>query len=174
VTGTQVVIAQVATPVAGPAIEIRPARMDDEQRVRAFVESLSLRSQTLRFFSGMTRPDKRLVRAMVAVDDQRDVLLAVDGDDRVLGHAMSFQRGDATEIAVVVADEWQGVGLGSRLVRALLRRAIAGGAAHVVMDVMGENRKVLSIIKRWWPDAQVRVESGTVEVLVRITAHPSA
>jgi ribosomal protein S18 acetylase RimI-like enzyme len=172
--GTQVAIPQVSTHTRVQAVEIRPARMDDEQKVRAFVEALSLRSQTLRFFAGVTRPGKRLVGAMIAVDDRRDVLLAVDVDGRIVGHAMSFQRADATEIAVVVADEWQGMGLGSRLVRLLLRRAVVRGAVCVGMDVMGENRKVLSIIKRWWPDAQVRIESGTVEVLARIAAVPEA
>ncbi|MCW2880351.1 MAG: family N-acetyltransferase [Sphaerisporangium sp.] len=167
-TRTQVAIPKISAPAAVPAVQIRPARMDDEQRVRALVEGLSLSSQTLRFFTGLTRPDKRLVGALIARDDRRDVLLAVDGDERVLGHAMSFRRPDATEIAVMVADEWQGLGLGSRLVRALLRRAVARGAVSVGMDVMGENRKVLSIVKRWWPDAEVRVESGTVEILARI------
>ncbi len=169
-TRTQVAIPQVSTDAAVPAVEIRPARMDDEQRVRSFVEELSLRSRTLRFFAGLTRPNRRLVSALIATDDRRDVLLAVDGDDRVIGHAMSFRRDGATEIAVVVADEWQGVGLGSRLVRVLLRRAVARGAVSVGMDVMGENRKVLSMIKRWWPDAEMRVESGTVEVLAPIGA----
>ncbi|MFC4588102.1 GNAT family N-acetyltransferase [Sphaerisporangium corydalis] len=164
---TQVEAPPVSVP-AVTAIELRPARMDDEQRVRAFVEALSLKSQTLRFFAGLTRPDARLVRSMIMIDERRDVLLAVDGDQRVVGHAMSFRRSDATEIAVVVADEWQGLGLGSRLVGTLLRRAVARGAVMVGMDVMGDNRKVLSIIKRWWPDAQVRIESGTVEILARI------
>ncbi|MFG1880047.1 GNAT family N-acetyltransferase [Sphaerisporangium sp. NPDC049003] len=169
-TRTQVAISQVPTDLAVSGVEVRPARMDDEQRVRSFVEGLSLGSQTMRFFAGLTRPSRRLVSALIATDDRRDVLLAVDGDDRVVGHAMSFTRADAAEIAVVVADEWQGVGLGSRLVRTLLRRAVARGAVAVGMDVMGENRKVLSIIKRWWPDAEMRIESGTVEVLAPIGA----
>jgi GNAT superfamily N-acetyltransferase len=167
-TGTQVATHQVPARTDVRSVEIRPARMDDEQRVRAFVEGLSMKSRTLRFFTGLTRPDNRLVRALIAMDDHRDVLLAVDGEDRVVGHAMSFRRAGTTEIAVVVTDEWQGAGLGSRLVRALLRRAVARGAVLVGMDVMGENRRVLSIIKRWWPEAEMRVESGTVEIIARL------
>lgn len=171
VNKTQTAIPPVLRTTA-PAAEIRPARMDDERRVRAFVEGLSPKSQTLRFFAGVTRPSRSLLRSLIAVDDRHDVLLAVDGDQRVVGHAMSVRGTGATEIAVVVADEWQGVGLGSRLVRTLLRRAVARGTVCIGMDVMGENRKVMSIVKRWWPQARVRVEAGTVEVLAMIDGPP--
>ncbi|MFC7386367.1 GNAT family N-acetyltransferase [Sphaerisporangium rhizosphaerae] len=158
-------------PVA--AVRVRPARMDDEDRVRAFVAGLSLRSQSLRFFGGVSRPGRALVSAMVTVGEARDVLLAVDAGERIIGHAMSFTRDGSTEIAVVVADEWQGVGLGSRLVRRLLARAVARGATAVTMDVMGENRKVLSMVARWWPHARMRVVSGTVEIAASLEAAPA-
>ncbi len=152
-----------------PGVEIRPARLDDEERVRLFVLGLSQETRTRRFFMGMTRPSARMVQAMVARDQMRDALLAVVGDEVVVGHAMSFHKEGTAEIAVVVADEWQNVGIGSRLVRTLLRRAAAGGAEHVGMDVMGGNRKVLSMVRRAWPDAIMRVESGSVEVKAGLT-----
>ena len=166
--GTQVGPPPVITARQGTSVELRPARMDDEQRVREFLSGLSPASRTLRFFTGLARPTAALLRALVTVDDRRDILLAVDGAGVVIGHAMSYRRPDATEVAVVVTDQWQGIGIGTRLVRTLLRRAVARGAVYIGMDVMGENRKVLSIIRRWWPDAQVRVECGTVEVLAEI------
>ncbi|MEO3814375.1 GNAT family N-acetyltransferase [Sphaerisporangium sp. B11E5] len=138
--------------------------MDDEERVAAFMAGLSPRTLTQRFFTGCSRPDRRLVRALIAAGGRRDVLLAVDGDERVLGHAMGYLRDGAIEIAVMVADEWQGRGIGSRLVRTLLRRAAARGAHEVGMDVMGDNRRVLAMIKRHWPGARMRVESATVEI----------
>ncbi|MFC6085190.1 GNAT family N-acetyltransferase [Sphaerisporangium aureirubrum] len=153
---------------AVPAVEIRPARMDDEERVGAFVAGLSPRTLTLRFFTGYGRTDRKLVRALIAVDERRDVLLAVDGGERVLGHAMGYLRDGSTEIAVMVADEWQGRGIGSRLVRALLRRAVARGAHEVGMDVMGDNRRVLAMIKRRWPGARMRIEAAVVEVAAPI------
>ncbi|MBG0819844.1 GNAT family N-acetyltransferase [Planomonospora sp. ID91781] len=158
--------AEVRAP--GAEAGIRPARVDDEERIRRFLSGLSLHTQTLRFFTGLGRPAASLVRALLAVDERRDVLLAVHRDD-VVGHAMSFGDGAAAvEIAVVVADDWQGLGLGSRLVRGLLHRAEAKGARTVGMDVMGENRRVLAMIGREWPDAVMRASSGTVEVTVAL------
>jgi GNAT superfamily N-acetyltransferase len=98
------------------------------------------------------------------VDDRRDALVAtLDGE--VIGHAMSYRGGTAdVEIAVVVTDRWQGHGLGPRLVGALLLRAAGRGATTVGMDVMGENRRALRMVRRLWPDATMTVVSGVVEV----------
>ncbi|MFC4057125.1 GNAT family N-acetyltransferase [Planomonospora corallina] len=161
-----------ARPPAGARIEIRPARMEDEDRMRGFLCDLSPRTQVLRFFTALGNPGAGLVRSLLRVDERRDVLVAVCGET-VVGHAMSFSRGAAeVEISVVVADRWQGSGLGSRLVGRLLHRAEAGGARTVGMDVLGENRRVLAMIRGWWPDATMKASSGTVEVAARLRRSP--
>ncbi|WP_440087849.1 N-acetyltransferase family protein [Streptosporangium sp. LJ11] len=157
----------VAT-VPGGAVDIRPARPDDEEGIRRFLGGLSPRTQARRFFTGMGRPSASFVRTLLTVDERRDALLAVHGN-LLVGHAMSYRGEEAdVEIAVVVGDEWQGMGLGSRLVRTLMRRAEARGARTVGMDVLGDNRTVLAMVRRTWPEATMRVSSGTVEVTARI------
>lgn len=151
-----------------PLVDVRAARPgDDEARVRLFVEGLSQDTLTNRFFVGLGRPSASLIRAMVARDDRRDALLALHGD-AVIGHAMSHladgSSGVEAEIAVVVDDRWQGLGLGSRLVRTLLRRASVRGAVAVGMDVMTENRRVLSMVRRAWPSATINTEGTSVEI----------
>ncbi|MFG1708262.1 GNAT family N-acetyltransferase [Nonomuraea sp. M3C6] len=145
--------------------QIRPARPDDEEWIRRFLAGLSLHTQTLRFFTGVTTPAASLVRALLAVDERRDALVATTAGSEIVGHAMSY-RGECAdvEIAVVVADQWQGFGLGPELIDTLLLRAAVRGARTVGMDVLGENRRVLRLIRRLWPDAQMKVTSGSVEV----------
>ncbi|NUW32724.1 GNAT family N-acetyltransferase [Nonomuraea sp. SMC257] len=148
--------------------QIRPARPDDEERIGRFLSGLSLHTRTLRFFTGVGRPAASLVRALIALDERRDALVAtLDGE--IIGHAMSY-RGCANdvEVAVVVTDQWQGFGLGPRLIDALLFRAAVRGATTVGMDVMGENRRALRMIRRQWPDAVLKVVSGSVEVTAMI------
>jgi acetyltransferase len=36
------------------------------------------------------------------------------------------------------------------------------------MDVLGENRRVLRLIRRLWPEAEMKVASGSVEVTAMI------
>jgi predicted N-acetyltransferase YhbS len=148
--------------------QIRPARPDDYERIRCFLTRLSLHTQSLRFFTGLGTPATSLVCALIAVDERRDALVAtLEGE--IIGHAMSY-RGGVTdvEIAVVVADEWQGKGLGPHLINTLLFRAAVRGAKTVGMDVLGENRRVLRMIRRLWPDAQMKVTSGSVAVTAMI------
>lgn len=151
-------------------VDIRPARSDDAERVGIFVRNLSLHTQTLRFFTGLANPSPSMLQTMVTVNDSRDALLALH-DGEVVGHAMSF-FGPAgnVEIAVVVADEWQGKGLGLRIVQTLARRAAAIGATTVGMDVMGENRKVITMVRKMWPDARMTVSAGTVEITASLQA----
>jgi acetyltransferase len=148
---------------------MRPARPDDEERIRRFLIGLSLHTQTLRFFTGITTPAAGLVRTLLTVDEHRDALVATTAGGEIVGHAMSY-RGGCTdvEIAVVVADRWQGFGLGPRLIDTLLLRAAVRGARTVGMDVLGENRRALRLIRRKWPDASMKVSSGSVEVTAMI------
>ncbi|WP_062430495.1 GNAT family N-acetyltransferase [Herbidospora daliensis] len=142
-------------------VDVRPAGPDDADGVRKFLLDLSLRTQTHRFFAGLTRPTNTLVGAMLARDERRDALLATV-DAMVIGHAMAYRKGEEAEIAVVVADAWQGQGVGSRLIRELVARA--DGVRWLTMDVMGENRRVLAMINRAWPEAEMAVEHGSVQV----------
>jgi GNAT superfamily N-acetyltransferase len=148
--------------------QIRPARPDDEERIRRFLTGLSLHTQTLRFFTGLSTPGTGLVRILLAVDERRDALVAtMEGE--VVGHAMSYRGACAdVEVAVVVADQWQGFGLGSKLIDTLLLRAAVRGARTVGMDVLGENRRVLGLIRRYWPEAEMKVTSGSVAVTAMI------
>jgi GNAT superfamily N-acetyltransferase len=57
------------------------------------------------------------------------------------------------EIGVAVTDTRQGRGVGSALTRELAARARARGATTVAMDVLAENRRVLSMIAGHWPAA---------------------
>jgi hypothetical protein len=58
-----------------------------------------------------------------------------------------------TEIGVVIADARQGRGVGSALTRTLARRAQARGATTILMDVLAENRDMLTMITNHFPAA---------------------
>ena len=74
-------------------------------------------------------------------------------------------RGLVTEFGVVVADAWQGQGVGSALVRALISRAQARGVTSLSMEVLPGNRDVLAMIAGHWPAARTHrgVDSVTIQ-----------
>ena len=117
-----------------------------------------MHTRYLRFFAGALPVSPAMLRILAGERDGADVLVAI-GNGAIIGHAMAVDSagpgGEATaEIGVVVADAWQGRGVGSGLVRALAARARARGATALVMEVMAENQRVLAMIAHRWPGAR--------------------
>ena len=143
---------------------IRQPCNSDREPIREFLAGLSPRARYLRFFSGAPPTSGAMRRIMAGGSPRTDVLVATAGHGMIIGHAMAGDSdgpGGAllTEIGVVVADGYRGRGVGSALVRQLVARAEVRGATAVVMEVLAENRQVLTMIADHWPAAS-RERSG--------------
>ena len=79
-----------------------------------------------------------------------------------------------TDIGVVVADSWQGRGLGSALMRAVVTGAQARGVALLEMDVLGHNRQVLDMITSHWPAARIEHSPDCVSIRIRLPQRNSS
>jgi GNAT superfamily N-acetyltransferase len=149
-SGTQV---KARVPVTAA---IRPASAADTDALAGFFAGLSAQSRYLRFFAPVT-PGPALVRRMAGGDGQADAVVAVRGGV-IIGHGMGVDqdgpRGTRTaDVGVVVADVWQGLGVGSALVSALADRARARGVTSLTMDVLPANHRMRALIARHWPAA---------------------
>jgi ribosomal protein S18 acetylase RimI-like enzyme len=146
-----------ASAAAHPAsAELRLARPTDLAALGEFFAGLSPRTRYLRFFAAITPTGSMLRR--LAGGDGADVLVATDGGV-IIGHAMAVDRagpghGSTADVGVVVADAWQGRGIGSALMRALTSRAQARGVAWLTMDVQHGNMLMRAIIARRWAAAR--------------------
>ena len=69
---------------------------------------------------------------------------------------------------MVVADAWQGRGVGAALMRALVRRAQARGVTGVSMDVLPSNRAVLAMITSHWAAARTDRSADSVTVQIQL------
>ena len=72
------------------------------------------------------------------------------------------------DIGVVVNDAWQGRGVGSALMRALITGAQARGVTTLEMDVLDSNRQVLAMVTGHWPAARVDRNSDGFAIRVRL------
>jgi len=111
-------------------LELRALQPADAPRVQDFVRNLSARSRLERFFTPLAElSPAQLVRI---TSGQGLSLAALVGNDKIIGLAEYFRvRRDEVEFAVVVADDWQGQGLGEQLLRALLDHAGRAGIERV-------------------------------------------
>jgi len=143
--------------------EIRQACSTDHAALSEFLIGLSPRVRYLRFFSGAPPTSGAMLRILTGGCGCTDALVATE-NGVIIGHAMASDTtghggGHRTEIGVVVADGRRGMGVGSALMRCLLSRAQARGATALVMEVLAENRQVITMITDHWP-VTYRDQSG--------------
>jgi len=148
-----------------------------------FFAGLSAQTRYLRFFGPVT-PTPVLLRLLSGGGANVDAVVAVRGGV-IIGHAMAAdqpgtegsrrpggvrdpQEPAVTEIGVVVADAWQGRGVGSALVRALVTRAQARGVTSMAMEALHANHRVLAMIQRRWPAAEIRRFRDCAAIHVRL------
>jgi GNAT superfamily N-acetyltransferase len=150
---------------------IRPAHPDDLAALSDFFAGLSVETRYLRFF-GPVMPGQALLRQLCGLPDTIDAVIAVRGGV-IVGHAMAVDRtgqqgSRVTDIGVVVADAWQGQGLGSALTRALVTGARVRGVTLMEMEVLSGNRHVLDMITSHWPGARIGHIGDSVSIGVQL------
>ena len=137
---------RIETPVCGaPIMQIRSIEVTDTALIREFVQSLSFDTRYLRFMSAVKELSAPMIDRLTRVDHRRDAALIgivnTDGMDRVVGVAryVANDDGESCEFAIVVADDWQRRGLGSRLLARLVNRAATRGLKRIGGDVLAIN-----------------------------------
>jgi len=144
-------LSQTWTLPSGQSVVVRPVRHDDGDRELAFVSALSLKSRYQRLLSGGVNVTPEWIDFMTRIDYRRHMAFAVtmpgDGTEQfVESVAMSsIHQGPAAEVALVLADAWQGKGLGRRLLETLLEHAASAGISEAAGLVLAENVAMLSL-----------------------------
>jgi GNAT superfamily N-acetyltransferase len=166
--GTQIVAGVSAT-------TIRPASAADPGALTDFFAGLSMQSRYLRFFAPVM-PGPKLLSRMSGGDRCVNAVVAVR-DGVVIGHGMAVDQAGphgarTADVGVVVADAWQGLGVGSALMRALTAGARARGVTSLTMDVLPGNHRMLALIARHWPAARAMSSGGFATFRVLLAGHP--
>jgi GNAT superfamily N-acetyltransferase len=151
---------------------IRQACYSDRGQISEFLGGLSLQARYLRFFTGAPPTGPAMLRILAGGDDRADVVVAIK-DGVIIGHAMACDTtgpggSHLTEIGVVVTDACQGRGIGSALMRTLSARAWARGVTAATMEVLAENRRVLTMIGDRWPAASQQRSGSFVTIQAQL------
>ena len=141
---------------------VRPIRPQDAQMLQDMVQRLSSESRYFRFISSMAAlPPAMLARftlidydremALVAVFKERNI--GADGEtletERIVGVSRYITNADQTscEFALVVADDFSGKGLGSRLMLNIMDVAREKGLSQIEGLVLTRNPGMLKLMK---------------------------
>ncbi len=138
----------------GTPVTIRPIRPEDAGIEQEFVRNLSDESRYFRFMDTVRELSPRMLTHFTQVDYERHMaLIAVTGDKgREVEVAVARYVADddlrGCEFAIVVADDWQHKGLGTRLLQALMTAARSTGLRVMHGKVLAANHKMIALMAR--------------------------
>ncbi|MBI3637262.1 MAG: GNAT family N-acetyltransferase [Candidatus Rokubacteria bacterium] len=155
----------------GRRVRVRPIRADDAGRLVELYDRLSRHTAYQRFFTIMKRLPPDWATLLASVDYQRRLALVAEAEtpDGIQIIAVAryepTERADTVEVAFVVQDNWQGHGLGRRLLDDLLAAAEARGHPRFCAWVLGDNYRMLDLLTRFTRVESRTFESGVAEII---------
>jgi len=158
-------------PAGASAVTIRPLRPEDLALERRFIEALSPQTlyQRLQYFA-TSASERDLARLLdldyydrlavggVTQDATGDTLVGVSRYARIPGTRRA-------ECAIVVADGWQGRGLGSELMRSLVNAAQARDIDWLEGSTLAENARISNWGRRFGFSVHTEPNSGGLVVV---------
>jgi acetyltransferase len=146
-------LAESFEPIVGQSVTLRPLRRDDQDIEHAFVSGLSPETRHNRLLGGAIRITREYIERLTNVDLDRDMALAaitmLEGRETLIGVSRYvLVAPEACEFAVVIADAWQGRGIGRRLMEKLIGIARKRGLKRIYGDVLSANRPMLEMTAR--------------------------
>ncbi|MEO1471380.1 MAG: GNAT family N-acetyltransferase, partial [Pseudomonadota bacterium] len=137
----------------------------------AFFASLPARDLRMRFFSSMRRVPPSMIATLTQIDYARAMaFVALDpADGRMLGavRLSTDADGERAEYGVAVRSDLAGKGLGTALMRRIIRHGREIGLAEIWGDVLAENAGMLHVAGRLGFEAAPS-EEGVVQVALRM------
>lgn len=158
----------------GTNVLIRPIRPEDAHLEQTFVRNLSAEAKYFRFMQTLRELSPPMLVRLTQIDYDRELALVAvtqqDGREVELAVARYALNPDgrSAEFALVVADRWQGKGIGGRLLTALMEAAKGRGLRTLVGEVLENNAHMLRLAQHLGfdvgghPDDPVRIVTKTL------------
>ena len=138
----------------GQEVLLRPIKPEDEPMWLEWFQSLSEEAIRYRFFQ-MIKDTPHEVRVRYCnIDYDREIALVAEivenGKRKILGVTRLSKESDGKhgEMAFIVSDYWQGLGLGTKLVDYTLDLAKQQGVESVYVIMLQDNYRALSLTKK--------------------------
>ena len=138
----------------GVNITIRPIRPEDAVLEKNFHQRLSERTKYFRFMQALHELTPEMIVRFTQIDYDREMAFVAVTEDKSMPSELGVGRylmnpdGNSVEFALVVADDCQCLGIGSRLMKALMQTAKANGMSFFEGEVLAVNKPMLSLVTK--------------------------
>src|SRR4051794_19840147 len=157
----------------GRTLRLRSPRHSDRGDLTLFLAALSPASMSSRFHAAV-RPRGELIEQYLDPDWKgRGALIAelagpAGGRVVALGSYDRLRAPAGAEVALAVADDLQGIGIGTRLLEQLAGRAAENGIARLMLEIQTGNAPMIGVVRdAGFPFAST-ARGGVIEMTVQI------
>jgi len=164
----------------GRRLLLRPIRPEDTPRHRQFLARVTPRDLYTRFFTGVRELPEADLAHLTQIDYDRDMAFVAvareaAGDEEIIGvvRACADPDNDAAEFAVLVRSDLKGQGLGTLLMRRLIRYCRERGTRELCGDVMSENTAMLHLARSLGFSVR-RTEQNVATVALNLERQPTS
>jgi acetyltransferase len=145
----------------GGQYTVRPIHPDDAQMLQALVRQLSPESRYFRFVSSLSELSPAMLARFTLIDYDREMALVavfkerkadaegvITETERIIGVSRYITNPDQSscEFSLVVADDFAGKGLGSRLMESIMEVAREKGLTEIEGLVLAKNPAMLNLM----------------------------
>ena len=155
----------------GSDVQIRPVRPEDKPLFVAGWSRLSSESVYRRFLQPRRQLSVDELAFFTEIDHvDHEAVGAIAGGEGVgvARYIRSAARPHAAEAAVTVVDDWQGRGLGGKLLRRLCARATENGVRIFTAHLLATNEAMLTLLEQLGKVTVTQRDGPTIEVDVEL------
>jgi GNAT superfamily N-acetyltransferase len=156
-------------------VYIRIATPSDSEKLLSMFARASSETIYKRFHIPYPEVPEWIVDLMLGTDHHDKESLVAVAEEKIVGHAMYVRFGDDTEaeMAIIVEDRWQSMGVGKALLSELEERARLWGIDTFTGEVLATNRVMLGLAAMF-AGTDYKIEDGVYHVRMPLQTIESA
>jgi acetyltransferase len=153
-------------------VRLRPIKPEDEGRFNELFKSLSAETMRFRFFEIIKEFSHEMLTRYCNLDYDREIAIVAELPDsrRIIGVVRLIIDPDekSGEYAVLVGDQWQGFGLGHKLIGSIIEMAKDKHLEKIYGYVMANNYKMLNLCNGIGFKAE-KIDEDTLKMSLDVT-----
>lgn len=157
----------------GKTMLVRPLLPSDEIAYRNFFYSLQAETIYLRFFHTVKIFSRKMAQEHWASMDYRKNISLIGivqnrGNKEIVAIGTYARIDDKrAEVAFVVREDFHNLGIGGYILMELQKIASANGYDGFIATTLAENKSMLHLFKKYFPDAKISAKEGELEIWMK-------
>ena len=162
----------------GKRVFLRPIKPADESSIRDMFYRFSEQTRFFRYHAVIKAMPHNKLQVFCNTDYESEMALVGFVQEGEREEAVAVARyyadpsGKSAEVAFVIRDDWQRLGLGKILFNRLVEIARSKGIERFTAEVLGENRSMLNLFAHSGHPMQSHAEDGVVHVEIDLAEQP--